>query len=120
MFEYDDLGEKNISDSSSKHLKPAIHSIKIPHNKRLMAGIFACTLFTANITMDEVSKLEITKDMTSPNITILDEQIYDYDFEIFKTDTALLELPKIRSLKVKIGKITPMQFSSPEDENGFI
>lgn len=120
MFEYDDLGEKNISDTSSKHLKPTIHSINLPYKKCLMAGIFASTLFTANITVDEMSELKITKDITSPNIIILDEQIYDYDFEIFKTDTASLELPKIRSLKVKIGKITPMRFSSPEDENGFI
>lgn len=120
MFEYDDLGEKNIGDSSSKYLKPTIHGSNVPCNKYLMAGIFAYTLITANITMDEMSKLEITKDMTSSKITILDEQIYDYDFEIFKTDTVSLELPKICSLKVKIGTIKPLQFSSPEDENGFI
>lgn len=123
MFEYDDLEEKNISASSSKHLKPTIHSFNIPYNtynKYLRAGIFAFSLFTTNITVDEVSKLEITKDITSPNITIFDEQICDYDSEVFKTDTASLELPKIRSLKVKIGKITPIQFSSPEDENGFV
>lgn len=120
MFEYDELGEKSISDSSSKHLKPTIHGSNISSNKYLVAGILAYTLVTANITVDEMSELEITKDMTSSNITILDEQIYDYDFEIFKTDTAPLELPKVCSLKVKIGKIKPLQFSSPEDENGFI
>ncbi|MBM4055663.1 MAG: hypothetical protein FJ264_13580 [Planctomycetes bacterium] len=120
MFEYDDLEQKSIEGSSSKYLKPTIHSCNIPYNKYLLAGIFAYTLITANITMDEMSKLEITKDMTSSNITILDEQIYDHDFEIFQTDTASLELPKVCSLKVKIGKIKPMQFSSPEDENGFI
>ena len=106
-------------DTEKKKLNPRIKNI-------IIIGGLLTSLTTPNFTSPNI---DISEDNMPINAQFSESSAQNYNFTYLSCfpeietdikDDAPLELSISKKIKVKIGKIEPLEFSAIEDEKGFI